>query len=483
MRTIPLAIIGAGPAGMAAAATAARYGLKPVLFDEQPAPGGQIYRALESTPLRRPELLGEDYWHGKSLVQALRDGAIDYRPGHTVWQLNRDGEVGLLAGDRAELIRAERIVLATGAQERPFPIPGWTLPGVMGAGAAQVLLKTSGVAAQAPLVLAGSGPLLYLVAAQYSRAGAAVAAILETTPRENFRHAAGHIGGAVKGWRYLRKGLSLLKELKRAGIRHEHQVTELHAEGNGRLQHVRWRTAARPDVWQQCDATTLLLHHGVVPNVQMTRALGGEHDWSEAQLCWCPRRDSLGRSDIEGFFIAGDGGGIGGAKSAALQGELAALAALASLDLLDDVALHRETAPRHRALASELAIRPFLDALYRPGDRWRRPADEVIVCRCEEVSAGEVRRVAKLGCSGPNQMKSFTRCGMGPCQGRLCGLTVSEILAEETGQSIEQTGYYRLRPPFKPITLGQMASAADGTDYGQRQQQGSTAVVTEKASS
>lgn len=464
MKTIPLAIIGAGPAGMAAAATAASQGLTPVLFDEQPAPGGQIYRALESTPLRRPELLGEDYWHGAPLVQALRDGAIDYRPGHTVWQLTREGEIGVLAGDRTELIRAERIVLATGAQERPFPIPGWTLPGVMGAGAAQVMLKTSGVVAQAPLVLAGSGPLLYLIAAQYLRAGARVAAILETTPKENFRRAAKHIGGAVKGWRYLKKGMTLLGELKRAGVRHERQVVALRAEGEDRLESVSWQRAGQPGVWEHCVATTLLLHHGVVPNVQMTRALGGEHDWSEAQLCWHPRRDSLGRSDIDGFFIAGDGGGIGGAKAAALQGELAALAALASLDLLDDVALARETTPRRRALTSELAIRPFLDALYRPGDAWRRPADEVTVCRCEEVSAGEIRRVAGLGCTGPNQMKSFTRCGMGPCQGRLCGLTVSEILAQETGQSLAQTGYYRLRPPFKPITLGQMASAAMATE-------------------
>lgn len=462
MKSIPLAIIGAGPAGMAAARTAAHWGLKPVVFDEQPAPGGQIYRALESTPLRDPELLGTDYWHGKSLVDALRREAIDYRPGHMVWQLTRDGEIGVLADDTAELIRAERIILSTGAQERPFPIPGWTLPGVMGAGAAQILLKTSGVVAQAPVVLAGSGPLLYLVAAQYLRAGANVAAILETTPRENLRRALAHVGGAVKGWRYLRKGMALLGELRRAGVRHERHVVALRAEGEGKLTSVSWQTARNPDVWQSCEATTLLLHHGVVPNVQMTRALGGEHDWSEQQLCWRPHRDTFGRSDIEGFFVAGDGGGIGGARAAELQGELSALAALESLGRIDGTTLEREAAATLSALEAELAIRPFLDALYRPAEPWLRPADEVVVCRCEEVTAGEIRRVAKLGCSGPNQMKSFTRCGMGPCQGRMCGLTVSEILAEKNAQSPEQTGYYRLRPPFKPITLGQLASAAEG---------------------
>ncbi|MAM56005.1 MAG: FAD/NAD(P)-binding oxidoreductase [Salinicola sp.] len=462
MKTIPLAIIGAGPAGIAAALTAARHGLKPVVFDEQPAPGGQIYRALESTPLRDPELLGQDYWHGRSLIEALRRESVDYRPGHMVWQLTRDGEIGVLAGDTAALIRAERIVLATGAQERPFPVPGWTLPGVMGAGAAQVLLKTSGVVAQAPMVLAGSGPLLYLVAVQYLRAGAKVAAILETTSKENRRLALAHIGGAIRGWRYLKKGAELLRELKRAGVRHERHVVALRAEGDETLTGVGWRTADRPDDWQHCEATTLLLHHGVVPNVQMTRALGGAHDWSEQQLCWRPRRDAFGRSDIENFFIAGDGGGIGGARAAQLQGELAALAALESLGHIDGPTLAREAAPARRKLDAELVVRPFLDALYRPGDSWRRPDDDVVVCRCEEISAGEIRRVAKLGCAGPNQMKSFTRCGMGPCQGRLCGLTVSEILAAENDQSLEQTGYYRLRPPFKPITLGQLASAAGG---------------------
>jgi NADPH-dependent 2,4-dienoyl-CoA reductase/sulfur reductase-like enzyme len=436
--------------------------VNPVVFDEQPAPGGQIYRAIESTPLRDPELLGRDYWYGKSLVEALRREAIDYRPGHMVWQLTRDGEVGVLADETVELLHAQRIILATGAQERSFPIPGWTLPGVMGAGAAQVLLKTSGVAAQAPVVMAGSGPLLYLVAAQYLRAGVRVAAILETTPKSNRRRALAHAGSAMKGWRYLQKGMLLLSELKRAGVRHERHVIALRAEGEGKLTRVCWQTAQDSGIWQSCEATTLLLHHGVVPNVQMTRALGGEHDWSEQQSCWLPHRDEFGRSDIENFFIAGDSGGIGGARAAEFQGELAALAALESLDHIDGPTLEREAAPVLKKLDAELVIRPFLDALYRPDDRWRRPDDDVVVCRCEEVSAGEIRRVAGLGCSGPNQMKSFTRCGMGPCQGRMCGLTVSEILAEENDQSLEQTGYYRLRPPFKPITLGQMASAAGG---------------------
>lgn len=457
----PLVIIGAGPAGVAAAVAAARLGLKPVLIDEQPAPGGQIYRAIESTPLRDRRLLGEDYWRGERLVGALRKGDIDYRPGHMVWQLTRDREIGVLTGNATQLIQAERIIIATGAQERPFPIPGWTVPGVMGAGAAQILLKSSGLAAQAPLVLAGSGPLLYLVAAQYHRAGSPVAALLDTTPRGNYRRALPHAGGALGGFRHLNKGLSLLRELRHANIRHITGVTSLRAEGKDHLQHVRWQNKHTAEQWHEIAAGTLLLHHGVVPNIQMSRALGAAHDWDERQLCWRPRVNGWGESNIEHIFIAGDGAGIGGADSAALRGRIAALAALASLGFIDTDTRDREAAPLKRRLKRELAIRPFLDALYRPEDRWRRPEDDVIVCRCEEVTAGEIRRVARLGCVGPNQTKAFTRCGMGPCQGRMCGLTVSEILAAELKRPMPTIGYYRLRSPLKPITLGQLAAAAD----------------------
>ncbi|HET8996159.1 MAG TPA: FAD-dependent oxidoreductase, partial [Acetobacteraceae bacterium] len=184
-----LAVIGAGPAGLAAAATAARHGLDTVLLDEQPAPGGQIYRAITETRLRDPALLGADYWHGFELVAAFRASGAQHLAGATVWSVSRDREIGVSIAGRAQLFRAERVILATGALERPFPIPGWTLPGVMTVGAAQILLKTSGMVAQGRVVLAGTGPLLWLLAAQYLRAGASIAALLDTTPSDNWRAA------------------------------------------------------------------------------------------------------------------------------------------------------------------------------------------------------------------------------------------------------------------------------------------------------
>jgi hypothetical protein len=205
------------------------------------------------------------------------------------------------------------------------------------------------------------------------------------------------------------------------------------------------------------EASVILLHQGVVPNTQFTLALRAKHRWDTAQLCFTPATDAWGELDVPGIFVAGDGSGIGGALAAAEQGELSALAVAAQLGAIDTASRERQAAPHRRKLAEVMRIRPFLDSLYRPRDANRIPADDVIVCRCEEVTAGDVRGFVQLGCLGPNQAKSFGRCGMGPCQGRLCGLTVTEVIAEARKVEPETVGYYRIRPPIKPLTLGELA--------------------------
>jgi len=180
-----LAVIGAGPAGMAAVITAAELGIDVVVLDEQPTPGGQIYRAIAETPLRDPAILGESYWRGAELAKAFHASAAHHVPQVTVWTASRDGEIGVSVGGAVRMLRAKRVILATGALERPFPIQGWTLPGVLTAGAAQNLLKSAAMVGSGRVVLAGTGPLLWLLAAQYLRAGGAFTAILETMPRGN----------------------------------------------------------------------------------------------------------------------------------------------------------------------------------------------------------------------------------------------------------------------------------------------------------
>lgn len=457
MTRVDLAVIGAGPAGMAAAATAAGLGIETAVIDEQPGPGGQIYRDVERSPLADRDVLGPEYRRGEALARGLRAQNIDYLSDAAVWLVTPEREIGILKHGSVRMLSAKRIILACGAQERPFPIPGWTLPGVMGAGAGQILLKSGGLVPDGDPVLAGCGPLIWLIAWQYLRAGAKVAAILETGRRQ--WAALPRLPRALGAPGYLVKGMQLMWDVRRAGVPVVSGVTGLRALGEPRLTAVEYR---RGGTWRRRDCDLLLLHQGVVPNVQITQAVGCTHDWDDVQLGWRPRLDSWGNTELSGIAVAGDAGGIVGATASELNGRLAALAAAHDLGRLTKSERDDQARPIRAERDRHLRIRPFLDALYRPDDAFRRPHDDAtIVCRCEEVTAGEIREMVALGCQGPNQTKAFTRCGMGPCQGRMCGLTVSELIAEARGVPVADVGHYRIRPPIKPITLGQLAEAAE----------------------
>ena len=475
-------IVGAGPAGLEAAVTLAQHGLRVAVLDEQTAPGGQIYRAVEASPLPRRAILGDDYWHGLGLVQRFRDSGVPLISQATVWQIDRLGERGIrvavsVAGV-SRLLFAAQVLLATGAQERPVAVPGWTRPGVMTVGAAQVLLKTTGAvpsgansgANSGATVLAGCGPLLWLYAAQVLRAGGRIEALLDTTPASQQRRALRHIGGFLRS-AYLLKGLSLIAEVTRRVKVIRNVKTFAAAAGtddagspNSALGAVDY--TLRDGSSGRIAADTLLLHQGVVPNINLSNALGCAHEWNTVQCCWQPVLDSWGQSSHAGVFIAGDGGGIGGARAAQAQGKLAALQMAAAARAMSVAARDDAARAARRDLQRALAGRSFFEALYRPADEMRIPSGDTIVCRCEEVTAQQVREAAGIGCKGPNQLKAFLRCGMGPCQGRLCGLSVGELLAQETGQSMQAVGYYTLRFPTKPLTLAEIA-ALPATEAGE----------------
>ena len=465
--SVELAVIGAGPAGMAAAIAAREQGVEVLVLDEQAAPGGQIYRNVEAVAARRPHAaraLGEDYVAGANLIRAFRQCGARFLPHTSVWELgtaarraNREApfEIGIVRGGVAETVRALCVIAATGAQERAVPVPGATLPGVMSVGGVQSLLKSSGLVPDAPALIAGSGPLVYLVACQLLRAGAPPRAVLFTA------------APAFRVWRHpralpaalampgaLRKGLGWRRELARSGVE-VLSVGDLAIEGADRVESVRFTHRGRKRSMQ---TSLALLHEGVIANIHLTLAANIEHVWDERQHGFRPARDEWGGTSEAGVLVAGDGAGILGAEAAVDSGRVAALEAARRLGKIDSRRRDALARPHRGALNRHRRFREFLDIAFEPDEAVLRPSHPaVVVCRCEEVSVAEIDRVIAHGCPGPNQAKAFTRCGMGPCLGRMCATAVSEIFAERRRTSVGAVGHYRIRPPIKPLSVGELA--------------------------
>jgi len=458
---VDVAVIGAGPAGMAAACAAAAAGLSVAVLDDQPAPGGQVWRAAEAVAARGDlDIFGADYAKGVAAVARFRaasGGGIDYRPlARAVGVEDREdaagGDVLYVREGAARRLACRSLVIATGAYERPMPFRGWTLPGVMTLGAAQIAMKTADLLPARPYVLAGQGPLLLLLVAQLRRAGAAPDLILRLDdPARRVASLAHGPKAAALGPDYLLKGLRWAAALGSA-VRN---VVDLAAEGDGRLERVAWRTA--DGAAGSVEAACLLIHDGVLPNAQLTRAMRAPHVHDARAAAWRPEADpATGRlAGRDWVHVAGDCAGIAGWAAAEAAGALAGAAAATRLG-------QAARAPGARLrLARARAVRPLLDALYPPARAFAAPADDVLVCRCEAQTAGDVRAAARLGAQGPNQLKAFTRAGMGPCQGRMCATTVARLLAAAQDRDVADVGLMRVRMPISPVTIGEMSALDD----------------------
>ena len=457
MSAVDLLVVGAGPAGMATAIAARRHGLNVLVVDDQPAPGGQIWRAVETvaaTP--RGARMGAAYLSGAERAAAFRACGATYEPSSQLWQIEPGFRAFLTHEGKARVVTAKAVILATGAQERPAPFPGWTLPGVLTVGAAQILLKSADEVPEKPVWIAGSGPLPLLYMTQLLAAGGKIAGFLDTTPSGRVGAALPHLPRGLSGLGDLAKGLFWTLALKRAGVPVIRHVTELVAAGEGKLETLRYRTENGRE--ESVPAEVLLVHEGVVPSIHAALALGCAVDWHAKQQCYVPKLDAWGESSQAGIFVAGDGAGIGGAKAAELRGSLAGLRAAVTVGCLAEAAAVTEARPLRRRLARALALRPFLDTLFAPRPQVLAPADATIVCRCEEITAGDLRAKAALGRPGSNQLKAFTRAGMGPCQGRQCGYSIMNIIAAAQQRPVGDVGFFRVRPPLKPVTLGELAS-------------------------
>jgi NADPH-dependent 2,4-dienoyl-CoA reductase/sulfur reductase-like enzyme len=447
---------------MSAAIMAKRHGLDVLVVDEQAAPGGQIWRNVENvagTP--RADILGKAYVEGAEVVRRFRASGVAYEPETQVWHVEAGGRAFLRRDGATATVEAHWMLLATGAQERPAPFPGWTLPGVMTIGAAQIVLKSSGQIPAKPVWIAGTGPLPLLYAVQLLKAGGQIAGFLDTTPPGQASAAMSKLGAAVVGSPSdLLKGLGWLTTLRRR-VPYVRHVRDIEAIGSQTLEGIRYVTADNRTSTVQ--ASLLLVHEGVVPTIHPTLALGCRHTWNRHQDSFAPELDTWGETSEPNVFVAGDSAGIGGATAARLRGEIAALGIAVKAGRLPQAEATAAARPIRSLLKRALSARPFLDAYYRPRPSVFVPSDETIACRCEEVRVAAIREQAITGRPGPDQVKALTRAGMGPCQGRQCNYTVAHVLAKAEGRAVPEVGLYRVRPPLKPITLGELA-ALDSED-------------------
>ena len=440
----PIVIVGAGPAGISAARTLLDHGVKPCLVDESLRGGGQIYRRQPANFQRSAkQLYGFEAGKAAAVHRTLDAMAplIDYRPETLVWNAE-DGRLDMLNNGHAESLEYARIIVATGATDRILPVPGWTLPGVYSLGAAQIALKYQGCAIGERVAFCGSGPLLYLVAYQYAKAGAKVVAVLDSAPLSAQCRALPALLGQPAT---LAKGIYYRAWLTAHGVPVHQGATLQQVDGEQRVRGIRWGKHVL-----ECDAVAFA--HALRSETQLADLLGCEFAWNSLNRAWLPQRDSAGRSSVSGVYLAGDGAGIMGADAAQMAGERAALAVLedsgVAIDPLRPALLEQQLAGIQR-------FRHGLETAFPFPEQWAAQApDALILCRCEEISVGDVRAVVDEGHWEINRVKAHCRVGMGRCQGRMCGLAAAEVVAERSGRAIEHVGRLRGQAPIKPLPFG-----------------------------
>jgi thioredoxin reductase len=449
-----LLVLGAGPAGIGAAQTAAKAGVNTVIVDRATHPGGQVYRA----PMTMPSSQESDD-EGDRLRQALATSPATFVAGCRVWNVGKDFRVDGIVDQKQQTWQPKAIVVASGTTERVVPFPGWTLPGVFGLAATTLLLKSQSMLPGEKTVVAGSGPLLFAVASGIIAGGGKVAAIVDLASRGEWLAS---VPALISRPKDFSRGLKWTREIKRAKVPifYRHKVEAVEAAENGleiNITPVDASGRRRSDAsGNRVRADALSIGNGLTPSTELTRMLGADHQFDADAGGWVPRLDGDQRTSISGLYAAGDGTGVSGADAAYLEGQIAGYAVAMDLGYLDANEGQRLMASSHsrlkqvsrvgRRMGQMMTPRPGLTADISP---------DTIVCRCEDVTRAEIDAAINDDASDINQLKSWTRCGMGPCQGRTCGDITAMIMAERCGGR-ENTGYWSPRPPLMAVTMDEL---------------------------
>lgn len=475
---VDVAVIGSGPAGMAAALEAASAGCSVTVLDSYATPGGQFHRTYA------PRLHTGDP-AGPAAVAAFRRlvsaGRIQLRAATAVWTADTtSADAGFrlrLTGltGRSEdpaMMRARTVVLATGAVDRVLPFPGWDLPGVFTAGGAQALLKGQGILPGRRVIVAGSGPFLLPVGAALADAGAQILQVVEAT---GIRAWPRQVRAAWTHREKLLEAAGYLQALRRKRVPIRTRRAIVRAQGEGRVEQV---TIARlqPD-WTPKPGTertfmvdAVCVSFGFIPQIALAVLLGcdvaADPAWGDPVVVCDPRQETT----RPGVFAAGEITGVAGAPGAAAEGALAGLAAAMTVGGLEAPSYAARAYPHWRRRAHERRFAQVLAGLFAVQPGWMSwLEDDTVICRCEEVPYGRIRwAVQELGADDLRSVKLTTRCGMGYCQARMCSASVAGIVSGLTGrQPADQVGL-STRPILTPVTLQEVSEADHGSDRGSR---------------
>ena len=458
-----VAVIGAGPGGLAAAAEAAAAGARVTLIDEYLQMGGQLFRQVPSHfKLEREDRLDENHARARQLFDLVSRDNVEVWLDTQVWGAFPELTLAARRGAESLRLKAGRVIVAAGAYDRPVPFPGWTLPGVMTAGAAQALAKSQWIVPGSRILLVGTGPFQLPVARQLIRAGAKIVAVVEAVGLSGL--VGGSFGALGRPDRIL-EGLGYWLEIRRSGIPFLFGHTIVEAVGDETVEGAviaaiddGWRV--KPGSERVLEVDTICTAFGFLPSTQITQLFGCAERFDVRAGGFLPVRDDNMETSVPGVFVAGETAGIGGSDAAIAEGRLAAVEAARQLGYMGQAEAEKRFAALRPAVRSARRFAAYLNRTFAPGPAiFQRIPDDTVVCRCEEVTAGEVRRAALEGADSLKAIKIATRAGMGLCQGRTCGAVVAQLASLASGRPVETFGSLSIRPPVKPIRLGDLARA------------------------
>ncbi|MDQ0390516.1 2Fe-2S iron-sulfur cluster-binding protein [Labrys monachus] len=455
-------VIGAGPGGLSAAIAARRAGAQVLVVDERSQPGGQYFKQLSVGAEAGPPP-DRQHREGAALIEEARSLGVELRSGVTVWGAFEPNEFAATAAGRPLRLLPKAAIVATGAYERGWPVPGWTLPGVMTTGAAQTLWRTARRLPGRRVLIAGNGPLNLQLAAELIEGGAEVPAVVEAAPRPGLARLGALLAMARSSPRLIRDGLRYHAARRSGGAAMVHGMVVAGIEKTPAGLQVRLAPAAGTGAERRYEVDAVCLGYGFEPSNELLRALGCGHDFDPVRRQLVTRRDARGLTDMAGVYALGDCTGLGGARAALAEGTIVGLAAAAALGHAAPAGSRAASRRAGRDLARHRDFQKALWSLYAaPAYSSKLATADTLICRCEEVSFGQIEEALGEEMELIGAVKRRTRVGMGRCQGRYCAPVLDALLAERFGRPRDEFSGFAPRIPVKPVAIGDLAGPGAG---------------------